>query len=373
MKNPYLKAAEHYYDLGFNITCISNVKNEYNSRGENYWMKAPNHEWEDLWTRRQTREEYFSYDWSNATGVGVATGYNNHLVIDLDDCSAEFMSLTLSALDLNPDYPWVIRSGSGNGYHIHVRVGNLCEIYPNLPAIRLFPYFNCSEHVKKVELLIRLHAILPPSLHTSGNKYLFLNTRKMPTTPPSTIRFHLLNNYVNSNFEDNREYSKTSSGISLEKIFVCPNEPHTWKDVLLGCDLCKAENERRAVIAQKIQAKRAKDKEIFAQQKGREEWYSYQSLRTEIAEMPKYIAWRQKVFALNGKRCEIDGSKSNLEVHHRKSMYKILHENDIETKFEAFECDELWDPDNGSVLCKKCHDNMDSSITFRGLSGHDAA
>ena len=101
--------------------------------------------------------------------------------------------------------------------------------------------------------------------------------------------------------------------------------------------------------------------------KQKEERARYQQLRKEIEAMPKYENWKNAVFMKYGRRCEMCGKTDNLEIHHRRSFNCLLKNYEITTKVQAFECDALWNVNNGSVLCKECHDKMTSSQQFKSL------
>ncbi|KKP32059.1 MAG: hypothetical protein UR22_C0016G0005 [Parcubacteria group bacterium GW2011_GWC2_32_10] len=115
----------------------------------------------------------------------------------------------------------------------------------------------------------------------------------------------------------------------------------------------------------KLELKEREEEEL-AKQEGirqqREEAYFVRlELRKKIEEMPKYNNWREKVFEKYGRKCEICGGVNDIEIHHRTSFDKIIRRFDIKTKEQAFECDALWNIDNGSVLCHECHIKMESS------------
>ena len=97
----------------------------------------------------------------------------------------------------------------------------------------------------------------------------------------------------------------------------------------------------------------------------------YRQLRKEIQTMPKYEAWRQQVFAKCGNLCGRCGVADNLETHHNKSLYSIIKQNGIKNTYEAVECAQLWDPNNGSVLCYGCHTHMESSQTYQKMNNMD--
>ncbi|WP_192821034.1 hypothetical protein [Rufibacter sp. LB8] len=84
-------------------------------------FKSPYHEWTKYQFERQNKEEILEYNWKDATGVGVILGHQNLRALDIDGCvSLEFIDKVLETLQLPLDYPWVMRSGSGNGFHIFI-------------------------------------------------------------------------------------------------------------------------------------------------------------------------------------------------------------------------------------------------------------
>jgi hypothetical protein len=97
----------------------------------------------------------------------------------------------------------------------------------------------------------------------------------------------------------------------------------------------------------------------------------YKALRTEIEHMPKHEIWKQQVFAKHRKLCGICGTNNNLEIHHKRSFHSIIKQNCVKDKYQAFECELLWDVDNGSVICSECHARMESSRTHKKLSNGD--
>ena len=90
----------------------------------------------------------------------------------------------------------------------------------------------------------------------------------------------------------------------------------------------------------------------------------YSALRKQIEQMPIHERWKQDVVKKCGNKCQLCSSSKNLEVHHLTSFYSILKQNNI-TSMEEIEkilrCKQLWDINNGEVLCKDCHDKMESS------------
>lgn len=93
----------------------------------------------------------------------------------------------------------------------------------------------------------------------------------------------------------------------------------------------------------------------------KKEYENYLAFRADIEKMPIYERWRQDVFKKSDNRCQMCGTRDNLEIHHRISFYRLLRQNNITSTEQAFECKQLWNIDNGEALCKECHDKMESS------------
>lgn len=124
--------------------------------------------------------------------------------------------------------------------------------------------------------------------------------------------------------------------------------------------------KRRKEKERKMKKQEEKQKKEQARKRKKQKKYEeYKKLRSEIEEMPKYQNWRNRVFEKNRRKCEVCGAKNNLEIHHRTSFYKLVKRHNIASKIEAFECDAFWDVDNGSVVCKSCHEKTESHKNYR--------
>lgn len=177
---------KHFYNLGLNITCISNRLTEHNFYDPNL-LKAPYHKWKHLKLDRQEENELEKFEWSEATGIGTIAGFNSLHILDIDGCSNdEFINDILIILGLPKHYEWVVKTGSQDGYHIYfysdifgdLEENQVCSTFPaNIENIGLF---------EKMELLWSTHVVLPDSLHKSGDKYKFINSA-YPTKKPGFI------------------------------------------------------------------------------------------------------------------------------------------------------------------------------------------
>ena len=164
-----LTNATTMHEMGANVLPIRNGK-------------KPALEWDRLQTERQSVEELKSYDWEHYTGLGIVCGINGFVCIDIDKMkSADIVSKILHELNLNDTYQWQVRSGSGTGYHIWVRVQQ------PLP----FPkgvVFGDSQDGSFDHIEIRwkdCQTVMPPSVHESGNRYEWVNGE--PTSEPSEV------------------------------------------------------------------------------------------------------------------------------------------------------------------------------------------
>jgi len=70
----------------------------------------------------------------------------------------------------------------------------------------------------------------------------------------------------------------------------------------------------------------------------------------------KYRQWRSDVFTRDNFTCQNCGQRGGvLNAHHIKKFIKIMDEYKIRSLEDAFNCEELWNINNGITLCKDCH------------------
>ena len=171
-------------------------------------------EWEKYATVTESKEYILQQDWDNATGIGLITGYNEIRAIDIDklytgneygalnmreEASFEFLNKCLNMLDLPSNYPWVVRSGSGQGFHIIFYAKDIEGLYINNKAFSpnnnwIYTNYNGGIEPKfeKIELNWKFHLMLPPSQHSYGDKYSFVSG-KLPTTCPKYVSVENIN------------------------------------------------------------------------------------------------------------------------------------------------------------------------------------
>ena len=80
------------------------------------------------------------------------------------------------------------------------------------------------------------------------------------------------------------------------------------------------------------------------------------SLYNQIRKSFVYRQWRSDVFTRDDFTCQECGQVGkNLNAHHIKSFFSIIRFYEITTIEQAFNCDELWNINNGITLCEECH------------------
>lgn len=161
---------------------IINESNEFE-----YTLKASSHDYAHLVSKIQSMEDLLSHDWEKATGLGTVMGVNNLRSIDIDGCDdEEFVSMLLKEFKLPEDYEWVVKTGSGKGFHIIVYSKEHSYDVSAGNNVAFFPKQEFKDIFDHLELRWENHIVLPPSLHISGTKYKFLSN-KLPSVPPKWI------------------------------------------------------------------------------------------------------------------------------------------------------------------------------------------
>lgn len=70
----------------------------------------------------------------------------------------------------------------------------------------------------------------------------------------------------------------------------------------------------------------------------------------------KSIGWKKLILERDNYTCQECGQIGGiLNIDHKKPFSLILKENIILTIEQGLQCEELWDINNGRVLCLKCH------------------
>jgi len=151
--------------------------------------KRPTINWDKWQTEIQTENDINNMDWNNATGLGGIQGINDWRCIDIDAAEDyEIVELILKALDLPEKYCWVVQSGSGEGFHIYIRVKQNYESLKKLGGLKAVYKFKMKQegYCKHIELRwMNCQTALPYSMHESGGIYSFYFDD--PKEPPDYV------------------------------------------------------------------------------------------------------------------------------------------------------------------------------------------
>lgn len=179
--------SNYYFEKGFNIVPIQGDLEGNNVTRDSF--KSPKGDWSNYKFKRQSKSYIESIGWKDATGIGAIAGINNLICIDIDECkNFNFVNNLIKSLGLNYDYPWVIRSGSGSGYHIWLRSkSHIPSSFPFFadPVIKFQPKSQFTDLFKQIEIRMNDHVVLPPSINAQGRTYDFIS--RIPDIRPSEL------------------------------------------------------------------------------------------------------------------------------------------------------------------------------------------
>lgn len=198
-----------YYRLfGMNLTQMKWSESLRNLQS----LKEPiNTNWQLLKHEEQNLRDLLNINWSNSCGIGLVLGFNDFRALDFDfdidgdfiyngdsdeDFIEDFIEKILCRLGLPADYPWVVRSGNGYGFHIIFKSTDI-EAIKEIDVISLEPicqYYYIYKF-KCLELRWSDHLVLPPSLHASGNQYRFRNG-SLPVSEPTHLDLNVVDDLL---------------------------------------------------------------------------------------------------------------------------------------------------------------------------------
>ena len=82
-------------------------------------------------------------------------------------------------------------------------------------------------------------------------------------------------------------------------------------------------------------------------------------IREIVRDTQAFKDWRYAVYKRDKNTCQLCGHKATnklpVNAHHIYRLQGILIDYNITTVEEAYECDVLWNINNGITLCKSCH------------------
>jgi len=169
----YKKLAKNYKSrLGINVLPLKG--------------KRPMIEWDRWQNTIQTEDDIEKMNWSGSTGLGGIQGISDWRCLDIDIVEDfEIVELILKDLGLPENYSWVVQSGSGEGFHIYIRIQNDDEVLKKLGGDKAVYKFKLKKdgYCKHIELRwMNCQTALPPSMHESGGIYNFYFEN--PEEPP---------------------------------------------------------------------------------------------------------------------------------------------------------------------------------------------
>ena len=190
-KSIELKAMSIYYhSIGLNLTKIKGECCDLVTFKKPYPLLGMNID--DLQDKRQELQYLLSQDWKKCTGLGLVLGWKDLRVLEFDNVDYEYWypsggirglaEIALDYLKLPHNYPWIVLSGSRNGFHIIFRCKDFVE------SKELYAW-------GQMELHWRGHMVLPPSIHVSGQRYVFMN-EDIPTTLPDYVTIADIDNSI---------------------------------------------------------------------------------------------------------------------------------------------------------------------------------
>ncbi|MCH7973389.1 MAG: bifunctional DNA primase/polymerase, partial [Bacteroidetes bacterium] len=141
--------------------------------------KKPLISWEEWQNKEQLTEDIKKMSWnSDTTGVGGMSGNKNIRVLDFDKIKKPDMIITfIEDLGLPEKYPWIVKSGSGEGCHIWVTIKAEAKLFEYLEGEKSnYKFSLIDDFADHLELRWKnCQTALPPSVHPNKNKYEFVN------------------------------------------------------------------------------------------------------------------------------------------------------------------------------------------------------
>ncbi len=199
--------ATYYHSMGMNIAPIYGREDDPSS------FKRPGIDINKWHKERQSIEDIMSFNWTDATGIGLITGFNGFRAIDIDGVKDDFLTdffkhrflgVILEGLGLPANYEWLVLSGSGNGCHIIFRSDEIPDMkyenYSFQPGSFSEGYLiNRYCAFERIEISWNYFLVLPPSscaLKPNEESYGFWNWGVLPQKEPSHISNEALANIL---------------------------------------------------------------------------------------------------------------------------------------------------------------------------------
>ena len=141
--------------------------------------KRPTITWENWQLIEQTEKDVAGLGWnSQISGIGGICGINDIRNLDFDKVTdSGIVEMFAKRLGLGELYPWIVRSGSGTGFHIWLRVPESEVLHKKLNGPKSVYRLNLKDDQSCDHIELRWcnsMTVLPYSKHPSGNVYTFM-------------------------------------------------------------------------------------------------------------------------------------------------------------------------------------------------------
>lgn len=223
-ENKFKCYALMYYYMGFNTYEIQgSLDDRYTSWYENtgyynyldYTNGRPNDSFKHPTVESEKNKDLLydlksieTIDRSKSTGIGCFTGYNDVVALDIDYISClqkqseeafglqDCIKRYLSVLGLPSDYQWVVKTVSGRGIHIIIKVKNALQL--GLESTALKPTRTTDEDFGRIEVIWKKNLALPPTMGRKDSKQysFYQNSDNIPNCEPSYVSMDQLNNFL---------------------------------------------------------------------------------------------------------------------------------------------------------------------------------
>lgn len=225
-----LKYMSLYYRL-FNMNITQMKWSECPKRNNKSFKEPIDTDWETYKIIPQSLDYILKLNWEKSAGIGLVLGYNQYRALDVDISSLwvseimypdeglnGFINEILTLLHLPIDYPWVVRSGNGCGFHIIFKSEDNTATQ-NIDSLSFEPKDEyCDSDCKlfyRMELRWCDHLVLPPSLHASGLQYRFRNGT-LPTIIPSKVTLTELDSMIDKYCGERIYFTANYKDITIE-------------------------------------------------------------------------------------------------------------------------------------------------------------
>ena len=177
----FREITKDYYDVyGFNLLPLEN--------------KVPKLNWEHWQHTKMEMSDIDGLGWNtNTNGIGAISGINKLRCLDFDAVNSyEIVKDFVKSLGLPSEYLWIVKSGSGKGYHIWFYCDSDSYLFEVLSGEKSYYKLKLKEKgfCDHIELRWKnCQTVLPPSFHPSGGEYEFIHLREkgIPSYAPHTI------------------------------------------------------------------------------------------------------------------------------------------------------------------------------------------